>query len=68
MMAGVIIGRAWSKGWLTALLPVARAAVIVGVLGYTALLIAVAWRGGWQIDGALRRLSEQNWLPFYYHY
>ena len=68
LMAGVIIGSAWSVTWLTAWLPVARGVVVVGVLGYSLLLAAIAWRGGWQADGALLRLSTQNWLPFYYHY
>ncbi|MDA1323523.1 MAG: hypothetical protein O3C34_02155 [Proteobacteria bacterium] len=68
MMAGVIIGRAWSASWMTAWLPVARGAVIAGALGYAALFAAIAWRSGWQTDGALLRLGTQSWLPFYYHY
>ena len=68
MMLGVAIGRAWSVTWLTAWLPLARAALFAGVLGYGLLLAAIAWRGGWQADGALLRLGALNWLPFYYHY
>lgn len=68
LMAGIVIGRAWSPAWLTAWLPAARALVIVGLAGYLLLLAAIAWRGGWQIDGALLRLGKLNWLPFYYHY
>ena len=68
MMLRVAIGRAWSVTWLTAWLPLARAALFAGVLGYGLLLAAIAWRGGWQADGALLRLGALNWLPFYYHY
>jgi VanZ family protein len=68
MMVGIIIGRGWSVTWLTGWLPVARGAIGVGVLGYVLLLAAIAWRGGWQIDGALLRFDTLNWLPFYYHY
>jgi hypothetical protein len=68
MMVGIIIGRAWSVTWLTAWLPVARGAIVVGVLGYLLLLAAIASRNSWQADGALLRLSTLNWLPFYYHY
>jgi VanZ family protein len=68
MVAGVVIGRAWSATWLTAWLPFARGAVVVGVAGYALLLAAIAWRGGWQADGAMLRLNSLHWLPFYYHY
>jgi VanZ family protein len=68
MMVGILIGRAWSAAWLTALLPIARAMVGLGLLAYAVLFAAIAWRGGWQIDGALARLGDQYWLPFYYHY
>jgi hypothetical protein len=68
MMAGVVIGRAWSVTWLTTWLPAARGVVVAGVLGYSVLLVAIAWRGGWQPDAALHQLSTLNWLPFYYHY
>jgi len=68
MAAGFVVGRAWSVTWLTAWLPLARGAVMVGALGYGVVLAAIAWRGGWQAEGAMHRLGALNWLPFYYHY
>ena len=65
IMMGVIIGRAWSVTWLTARAPVARMATFGGVLGYALLLVAIAWRGGWQADGALLRVGSLNWLRFF---
>jgi VanZ family protein len=70
--AGVVIGmgmvRMSSMVGLKTFLPMARPLIFLGLIFYAMLLIAVSWRGEWQVTDIVEQLGAVNWLPFYYHY
>lgn len=70
--AGVVIGmgmvRMSSMARLKTVLPMARPLIFLGLIFYAGLLVAISWRGPWQVEDAFQRLGAVNWLPFYYHY